>query len=155
MTLLLLLDASGTTIPATLPTVDEVAALLHARTNVMGRETGTFSDQTRPTDDQVRHLIDLAAADLAARVGNPLPIDVEPDVRRLAALKAAALVEMSFFPQQLDSDQSAYRQATADYLSGVDALRTTVRRTSGIVSLPVTTLVAQSSSLLTDVDLLP
>lgn len=155
MTILTLLNPDGSTTAATLPEVDDVAALLHVRTNVMGVEVGTFNDDTRPTGQEVGHLINLAAADLAARVGNPVPVSWQTDVRRLAALQAASLVEASYFPQQLDTDQSAYRQFQAMYLNGVEALQKSMRRQTGIASLPVTTVVAESSTLLAATELLP
>lgn len=155
MTLLTLLNPDGTTLPATLPDVDDVAALLHARTYVMGGEVGTFNDDTRPTGQQVGNLIDMAADDLAIRVGAPIPFELELRTRNLVAKRAAADVELSYFPQQIDTDQSAYRQLIADYLNGVESLQKATRRQTGIASLPVTTIVAESSGLLTGLELLP
>ena len=100
----------------------DVAALLHARTNVMATEVGTFNDDTRPTGEQVHALIAQAAGDVASRIGRDIPPKWITEAKRLVALRAAALVESSFFPQHLDTDQSAYRQYTAMYLSGVERL---------------------------------
>jgi hypothetical protein len=104
------------------PDVDQVAELLRARTNVMGTEHGTFDDDTRPTGEQVQAIITTAVGDVAARVGAEIPADYHADATRLAALRAAALIEASVFPDQLDTDRSAHRQYTAMYLSGVQAL---------------------------------
>jgi hypothetical protein len=114
------------------PSVDEIGALLHARTNVGGVEVGTFTDSTRPTDAQVQALIDMAVSDLQTRVGTVLPEDLVVEGRRLASLQAAALVEASFFPGELDTDRSAYRQYTAMYLSGIEALTGDARRPSAL-----------------------
>ena len=110
------------------PTVDQVAELLRARTNVMGSERGTFDADTRPTADQVGALITTAAQDVVAHVSSEVPAEYAPEATRLTALRAAALIEASFFPDQLDTDRSAHRQYTAMYLSGVQALAATIPR---------------------------
>ncbi len=80
-----------------LPDVREVAALLRARTvDEHGNDLGTFTPQTSPTDAEVRQLITHAASDVAARAGVPIPPGHVPEARRLTALLAAALVELSF-----------------------------------------------------------
>jgi hypothetical protein len=156
MTLLTILSPDGTTLPATLPGVDDVAALLRARTlDDNGDELGTFNDNTRPTGQAVGNLIDQAADDLAIRVGAAIPFELELRAKTLVAKRAAADIELSYFPQQIDSDQSAYRQLIADYLNGVDSLQKAVRRESGFTSIALTTPVAQSSALLASLDLLP
>jgi hypothetical protein len=106
------------------PTVDEVGALLTARTvDRGGNELGTFTDETRPTSTQVEELIDMAVADIGSRVGGTIPETYWPEARRIAGLQAAALVESSFFPREIDSDTSAYRQYTAMALTAVEQLR--------------------------------
>lgn len=140
------------------PETAEVAALLRARTvDEFGNELGIFDTRTRPTGDEVAELIRLSVGNLAARVGGEVPEDFWLDARRVAALQAASLVEASYFPNQLDSDRSAYRQYQAMYLNEVEMLTRRIRggAGAGIGSLPVTTVVAQSSALLTDTDLLP
>lgn len=105
------------------PTVDDVAALLTARTyDDSSEEVGTFNDATRPTGEQVQRLIEFAAADVAARVGIPIPEMYWPEARRITALQAAALVESSFFPREIAGDESAYRQYTAMFLAAVPQL---------------------------------
>lgn len=104
------------------PSVDDVAALLRARTYSGGSEVGTFDETTRPTAAQVIDLIEIAAGDLLGRLAGRVPEAFYADARRLIALQAAALIEASFFPDQLDTDRSAYRQYLAMYLSGLEAL---------------------------------
>lgn len=107
--------------PAYRPSVDDVAALEHARTEAGGVEVGTFTDETIPTVDQVEELITTAVSDVETRVGT-IPDRFADEARRLAAIQAASLIEASYFPSELDSDRSAYRQYTAMYMNGVDAL---------------------------------
>jgi hypothetical protein len=106
------------------PTVDDVGALLTARTvDERGNELGTFTGSTRPTNLQVDALIDMAVADLGSRIGVDIPAAYWDEARRIAALQAAALVESSFSPRELDTDHSAYRQYTAMYLAAVPQLQ--------------------------------
>jgi len=105
------------------PTLESVAALLRTRTNAGGEERGIFDADTRPTGDQVTELIGQAVGDVISRVGEDIPPAKQSEATRLAALQAAALVELSYFPNQIDSDRSAYRQYTAMYLAGVTALQ--------------------------------
>lgn len=82
------------------PTIAQVGALLRARTKVGMTEAGTFNAQTRPTGDQVELLIDQAVADVAMRVGPEIPEVLNASGRHVVTLRAAQLVELSFFPEQ-------------------------------------------------------
>lgn len=101
-----------------LPNQDEVGILIRARTyDVNGNELGTFSQDTTPTDIQVARLIDVAASDVAIEVGTSFHdnADQEFAARRAVALRAAMLVELSYFQEQVNSDQSAYPQLAEMY----------------------------------------
>jgi hypothetical protein len=114
------------------PSIDDVAALEHARTLSGGTEIGTFDDTTNPTGEQVDALIQLAVNDVKSRVGVTLAAGFADEARRLAALQAATLVEASFFPGELDSDRSAFRQYQAMYLSGIESLIELAREPSAM-----------------------
>jgi hypothetical protein len=112
------------------PTVDEVAALLRARTkDASGNEVGTFTDKTRPTDAEVEMLITNGCAKIASLVGWDVPADAQPEATHLAAIVAACEVETSYYPEQVRTDRSAYqqlwamfqddRQAFIDYVSAL------------------------------------
>jgi hypothetical protein len=84
------------------PSVLEVAELLRARTkDAAGFEVGTFNDSTRPTSSQVAGLARTAAIDIQARLGTSPPVEIIGDARGCAALLAALMVELSFFPEQV------------------------------------------------------
>lgn len=100
------------------PNVQEVASLLRARTkDGLGNEVGTFTANTRPNVDQVTMMIDLAANEVAVAVGAEIPdalgegTDVD-NLRETATyvtiLLAAMNVELSYFPEQIQSDRSPY-----------------------------------------------
>jgi hypothetical protein len=113
--------------PTTLPwapTPDEVARLLRARTkDSSGAELGEWTTDTRPTLEEVEGLIDQAVELMAARVGDDeLPDPCAGGAHRLAGLLAAMLVELSYFPEQVNSDRSAYTEYKRLYDDGMNAL---------------------------------
>jgi hypothetical protein len=76
----------------------------------------------------VQKLIEFAAADVATRVGMPIPEEHWPEARRLAALRTAALVETGYFPAQVnDENRSAERQYQAMFLDGITTFVERVR----------------------------
>ena len=112
------------------PTVDEVALLIRARTkDSMGTEVGTFTADTRPTDDQVEAQIDAAVALVGTRLP---PIDriapeLLPAVASVVAYRAALRIEKSYFPEQVRSDRSAYPQLYEEYQDDLAALIESVK----------------------------
>jgi hypothetical protein len=105
------------------PTVQEVARYLRARTRApSGAEVGTFDSTTVPTDEQVEALIDLAVPFVAGMVGD-VPKPCEQGARSLVALKAAEMIEISYYPEQLapGGSVSALRALYADLLPSVQA----------------------------------
>ncbi|HEX3455224.1 MAG TPA: hypothetical protein VHS03_11400 [Gaiellaceae bacterium] len=109
--------------PTTLPwrpTVDDVAALIRARTkDASGNEIGTFTDQTRPTDAEVEQLITNGMAKIASYVGWTLPPDAEAEANHLAAIVTACEVELSYWPEQVRNDRSAYSALWAMFTANV------------------------------------
>jgi hypothetical protein len=108
--------------------VDEVGALLRARTkDTLGNEIGTFTPDTRPTDTQVTNLIVQATGHVKARIGGELcesgrAAGLEADANRLIALYAAMLVELSYFPEQVERDHSPYSRFKALWDEGIASL---------------------------------
>ena len=91
----------------------DVAALLWARTtNEEQEEAGTFNDETRPTGTQAQNLIDQAVEDVqVVFVAGSVPEASESAARRAATLRAAYLIEITFFPEQANAgEDSAYLQ---------------------------------------------
>ena len=97
--------------PVWAPSVQDVAALLRARTkDDSGREAGDFTDTTRPTGDEVSRLIVMGCADLIANLGTDVPDSLQPEARALAALKTALYIEQSYWPEQVASDRSSWNE---------------------------------------------
>lgn len=93
-----------------LPMVSDVGALLRARTkDTRGNELGTFTADTRPTFDEVLRLIDQAAGDVTALTDYDIPKECYWQAAGVICLRAAMLVELSYFPEQVATNRSAYQ----------------------------------------------
>lgn len=92
--------------PSWAPTREHVADYVTSRTvdtDTPGDDapTGTFFEHTYPTGDQVDRLIASATA-WVLNVTGPVVTDLEGTARDAAALRAAALVEMSYPERDAD-----------------------------------------------------
>lgn len=104
----LTVEFTGTLAPY-LPSVEDVALWIRARTkDSQGNEVGTFTANTRPTNEDVERLILLIAAGYPQCAGEWLPSSLFIKSRFALSLRVAAAIEISFFPEQLDPRQSAY-----------------------------------------------
>jgi hypothetical protein len=111
------------------PSAADVGALLRARTkDNNGNEVGTFNADTRPTGAEVDILIQDALADVADAVGADLPADLQDRAKRMASLRAAMLVELSYFPEQVRTDRSPYDRFKELYDEMLPALVEAVAR---------------------------
>lgn len=95
------------------PALTDVGAIIRTRTKEgMSGETGTFSENTRPTADEVTALIERAESKVLSAIGGDYPCedatDLNDDAKYLVALQTALMVELSYFPEQIRSGQSPY-----------------------------------------------
>lgn len=104
------------------PTVDEVAAILRARTrsDTAGTEIGTFDSTTRPTGVQVEEFIDSALDEVVLRLPETMSARYVSFVRRLTALRAAMYIETSYDPDR--GEDSAYTRLKEQFDAGMPAL---------------------------------
>lgn len=100
-------------------TPSDVAALLRARTqDSSDEELGEWTTDTRPTLDEVKRLLSMAQSIVLGQTGPLTPEvlicatadDVMTQAATVVALLAAMLVELSYFPEQVQSSRSAYEQ---------------------------------------------
>jgi hypothetical protein len=70
----------------------------------------------------VESLIGLAAGDVAMRTGSSFPDDLAEAATNAIALKAAQLVELSYFPEQADDRLMAYQSLRLSYEEAVARL---------------------------------
>jgi hypothetical protein len=125
------------------PSLGEVAALLRTRTKVNaqagGGEAGTFTDDTRPTGDQAETLINIATSYAASRVGTTEALCPDSErtealtsrARGLAAVYAAMLIELSYFPEQINKEISPYKELKKLWDEGIESLVSAVEKTCG------------------------
>jgi hypothetical protein len=110
------------------PSVADVSALLRARTkDSNGSEVGIFNDDTRPSSAQVLTLIDQAVVDVQTILGVSPPDYLADAAKSAATLKAAMYVELSYYPEQVRSDRSAYPHYEQMYVTQVRALQEAAR----------------------------
>lgn len=105
------------------PTTLDVGAILRARTkDLTGVELGDFTTDTRPTGDEVLRLIDMAYAEVVGNVGANLYEPCASSAMTLIAVRAAMWIELSYWPEQVRSDRSAYTELAAQWTSAIPAL---------------------------------
>lgn len=84
------------------PTLEAVGSLLRARTvDTNGNELGTFTAATRPTANQVEDIIVMAVDEVAVALAGDAPERLWGAAGSLATYRAAMLVELSYFPEQV------------------------------------------------------
>src|SRR6478609_8660987 len=101
--------------PWALPTVEEVGAILRARTQDQNdQELGTFTSDTRPTDVEAERMIRQAGNVVYGATGSPdaLVCDTADQLKEQIgywiSLLAAMLIELSYFPEQIGEERSAF-----------------------------------------------
>jgi hypothetical protein len=112
--------------------VADVGNVLRSRTrDEDGTEVGTFTPATRPTDTQVEGLINKAVGDVALRTGSDLPPAVWEDAKSVATTRAAMLVELGYYPEQIGTSRSIYPQLKDMWDTDLKALITAVTAEGG------------------------
>lgn len=91
------------------PSVDDVAALIRARTKIPGGgEAGTFTDVTRPTKAEVEKIIEQAVDHVGAAIGgDPCNDQLMQSAEAAAGMLAAVIIETSYWPEQSENRGSA------------------------------------------------
>lgn len=114
--------------------INAVAAILHARTkDDVGNELGVFTSATRPTAAQVTDLLIRAKRSVVNVIGTaePCTADLAADAANLIHLRAAMMVELSYFPEQVASNRSHYEQLKALYDGDIVTLAEAVAEICG------------------------
>lgn len=101
----------------------DVAVWLRARTqDDEGREVGLFNESTRPSVGQVEQAIETAHSMVALRVGWAAPQNCLEGYRWTVALFAAAMIEKSYFPEQISDNRSHYPQLSDELAQAMQDL---------------------------------
>ena len=106
---------------AVLPAVDDVALLLRSRTvgagpggSYLGGDTGpvdattTFTADTRPTAIEAEAVIEIAADEVLGQLAEHVDTRLYPAIMRAIAVRAAAIIEVSFFRETATDLSAAY-----------------------------------------------
>jgi hypothetical protein len=115
------------------PTVDEVAALIRARTKIPGGgEAGTFNDVTRPTKAEVEAIIGQAVDHVAAAIGGqPCNDQLTQSATAAASMLAAILIEASYWPEQAEARGSTAARLESLYDKRMKSLSAAVAEECG------------------------
>lgn len=109
------------------PSLAEVASLVRNRTkDDNGNELGTFTAATRPTDAQATVLIGMAAQAAENKIGSDIPAELFDNAKTLVAYKAAALIEATYYAEQIRSGRSPYEIYKNLFDEGLPILDTAV-----------------------------
>ena len=108
-------EATWPTWPDDYPTVQDVGDILRARTQDSDDdEVGTFTDDTRPTEGEVERMIVRAGSVVYSATGrlDDLACEgsggIQEAAKHWVSLLASMLIELSYSPEQVRSDRSAY-----------------------------------------------
>lgn len=137
------------------PTVEEVASVIATRTftneSIVGSDenlAGTFNEDTRPTDKQAEAKIAEALTEVAPRVlDNEDTTDQVYDLAKTAvARRAAHLILVSYFEQELDDANNVVDEVLQLYKDALEALGDeqgdSEQTAKGIYSIPMRSEVA-------------
>ncbi len=113
------------------PTPAEVGALVRARTvDSGGNETGTFTNLTRPNEAEVLSLIADTVQECYPYFGQTIPESLGEEkhalreaAKRCIAFGVAALIEISYFPEQVGANRSPYKMYQERFEKGQKAIQ--------------------------------
>jgi hypothetical protein len=121
--------------PESWPSADEVATLLRTRTkDTEGRELGRFTEETRPTGEQVGELIATGAQAAAIELPADVSIGLYGAFSVCVKLYTACKIEESYYPETIASGHSARDQYWEQYVRFVDSLSARIEAEGGGLS---------------------
>lgn len=115
------------------PSVEQVAALVWARTKAMGgKQLGTFTDATRPDRATAEQLIQQATQITSGNfTASPCTGNLRESARAHAALYASMLIEASFYPEQTESSGSSFQARLKLWERSVEKLAGLIKANCG------------------------
>lgn len=113
--------------------VEDVASLLRARTkDDSGNEVGDFNANTRPTSDEVEDLIAQSAAMVAAVANGDVPSRLVPFAQHVVALRTAMMVELTYWPEQVQRENSPYGHIREMFTDALEAFKVALGDSGGV-----------------------
>lgn len=119
--------------PVYRPTVAEVASYIRARTKIAGGGiAGTFTEQTNIKAAEVEPIIDQAVGLILSDLGGePCTDKLQGQMKTVAAILAAMLVEQSFFPEQTTGAGNSFASLEKLYKPKMQSLADQVEKQCG------------------------
>lgn len=97
------------------PTLMQVAARVMARTRLPnGASAGSFTSETIPTATQVTEVVNQAVSLMRPRLG-PVADSMVDQAQALTALRCAYMVELAYFPEQVETSVSPYNALRMEF----------------------------------------
>jgi hypothetical protein len=94
-----------------IPTLPDVAGVILIRTrDENGTFARTFNDNTIPTDEDVRRLIEDAVNDIRPMIGSDIPEDLIQEAQHVTAIRTAMYIELTYFGNEVAQNRSVYPQ---------------------------------------------
>jgi hypothetical protein len=93
----------------------DIARLMPSRVQETVESVIDFNTDTTPSKAQVEAIIQDAAEELALSVDDDIPTAAQPLAKRVLTFRAAMLVELGYFPNQIDTGESPYPQLKEEY----------------------------------------
>lgn len=128
------------------PSVRDLGSFMRDRTNIAGsagKQAGTFTSLTRPTNLEAQKEIDRAQDMVLMEVGEDIPTRLYGQTWWAVTLYAAMLVEIGFYRNEVNKDQSAFAQYQQMYNQAISALKSAIDNSGpaapaqGFWSIPV------------------
>lgn len=92
-----------------IPSLADVGKVDMARTrDDVGNELQTFTDKTKPTDDQVLALISSSVDEVRPQIGSEIPNDLEDLAKQVVSLRTAMYIELTYFGSEVAQNRSPY-----------------------------------------------
>lgn len=112
------------------PDLAEVASLIHARTkDRFDKWKGTFTAETQPTATQAASLIERSAKVVSLELGVPHSTmgPLLEQAKSVVAIRAAWQIEISYFPNQVESGDSSADHLRTMYENDLASLASAAR----------------------------
>ena len=128
------------------PTLSELGTLMRSRTveeGTGGTEAGTFNEGTRPTGVEAEALITQATAQTLLVTGSEIAPEHWDRARVVALYLAAQLIELGYYREDIERDQSAFPMYEKLHKESLDGLIASIRGvtagspTQGFCSVPI------------------
>lgn len=80
--------------------------------NRLGNELGEFTEETKPTLEAAEKILETATSKVVGKIGTAEPCSDElaGDAAACIHLLAAMMIELTYFPEQVDSNRSPYEK---------------------------------------------